>query len=272
MELLGLPVLVNSGRHNKTLQTGWPFSHTLEARRPRSRCQQGWFLLRPLSLAHWRPRLSVSSHGLRSVRTHPWCLCVSKFPLLIQTTVIRNQGPPKQPPFNLLTSWKAVSKYNHSLKHWGLELQYTNLVEQETWVRSLGREDPLEKSMATHSSILAWRIPWTEEPGGLQSRGLHRVRHDWATNTHSQVSVVPEGRRSPLSSMSAPSPPLHPWDGPSPGVCGWASETAVDFQGRKTHFLLVPLVQITFWLWLKGLEYNLTQRPTTSPSGDFLDG
>ena len=49
---------------------------------------------------------------------------------------------------------------------------------QETWVRSLGREDPLEKEMATHSSILAWRIPWTEEPGGLQSIGLQTVRHD----------------------------------------------------------------------------------------------
>ena len=43
---------------------------------------------------------------------------------------------------------------------------------QETWVRSLGREDALEKGMATHSGILAWRIPWTEEPGGLQSMGL----------------------------------------------------------------------------------------------------
>ena len=48
---------------------------------------------------------------------------------------------------------------------------------QETRVRSLGWEDPLEKGMATHSSILAWRIPWTEEPGGLQSMGLQRVRH-----------------------------------------------------------------------------------------------
>ena len=46
----------------------------------------------------------------------------------------------------------------------------------ETWVRSLGWEDPLEEGMATHSSILAWRIPWTEEPGGLQSVGLQRVR------------------------------------------------------------------------------------------------
>ena len=49
---------------------------------------------------------------------------------------------------------------------------------RETWVRALGREDPLEKEMATHSSILAWRIPWTEEPGGLQSMGSQRVGHD----------------------------------------------------------------------------------------------
>ena len=49
---------------------------------------------------------------------------------------------------------------------------------QETQVQSLGWEDPLEKGMATHSSILAWRMPWTEEPGGLQSMGLQRVRHD----------------------------------------------------------------------------------------------
>ena len=48
----------------------------------------------------------------------------------------------------------------------------------ETWVRSLGWEDPLEKEMATHSSILAWRIPWTEELGGLQSTGSKRVGHD----------------------------------------------------------------------------------------------
>ena len=49
---------------------------------------------------------------------------------------------------------------------------------QETWVQSLGQEDPLEKGMATHSTILAWRIPWTEESGGLQSIDSQRVRHD----------------------------------------------------------------------------------------------
>ena len=49
---------------------------------------------------------------------------------------------------------------------------------QKTWIQSLGREDPLEEGMATHSSILAWRIPWTEEPGGLQTMGWQRVGHN----------------------------------------------------------------------------------------------
>ena len=61
---------------------------------------------------------------------------------------------------------------------------------QETQVRSLGWEDPLEKEIATHSSILAQRIPWTEEPGGLQSMGLQRVRHDWVTHTWSLLMYL----------------------------------------------------------------------------------
>ena len=60
----------------------------------------------------------------------------------------------------------------------------------ETWVRSLGREDPLEKEMATHSSILAWRIPWTEEPGGLQSMESQRVGHDWAVWILGRQTVI----------------------------------------------------------------------------------
>ena len=52
---------------------------------------------------------------------------------------------------------------------------------QETWVQSLSQEDPLEEEMATHSGILAWKIPWTEEPGGLQSMGSQRVRHNGVT-------------------------------------------------------------------------------------------
>ena len=55
---------------------------------------------------------------------------------------------------------------------------------QETWVWFLGQEDPLEKGMATQFSILAWRIPWTEELSGLQSMGSQRVRHYWVTNTY----------------------------------------------------------------------------------------
>ena len=52
---------------------------------------------------------------------------------------------------------------------------------QETQIRPLGLEDPLEKGMATHSSFLAWTVPWTEEPGGLQSMGLQRIGHNLAT-------------------------------------------------------------------------------------------
>ena len=65
---------------------------------------------------------------------------------------------------------------------------------QETWVQSLSQEDPLEKGMATHSSILAWRIPWIEYVGRLKSMGLHRVGHDWshwACSTHSHIEGRP---------------------------------------------------------------------------------
>ena len=80
---------------------------------------------------------------------------------------------------------------NHALCHVTLEslwrqsvfLQPSCLGWDKTWVRSLGREDPLEKVMATHSSILSWRIPRTEKPGGLQSMRSQRVGHNWATNT-----------------------------------------------------------------------------------------
>ena len=57
---------------------------------------------------------------------------------------------------------------------------------RETQVWFMGQEDPLEKRMATHSSILAWRMPWTEEPGGLQSMGLQKVRHESVMNTFKQ--------------------------------------------------------------------------------------
>ena len=70
---------------------------------------------------------------------------------------------------------------------------------QETRVRSLGWEDPLEKEMAIHSSTIPWKIPWTEEPGRLQSMGWQRVRHDWATSlslfTFKTISILHRGLR-----------------------------------------------------------------------------
>ena len=61
---------------------------------------------------------------------------------------------------------------------------------RETWVQSLSQKDTLEKEMATHSSILAWEIPWTEEPGGLQSMGSESVGHDLGTKQQQQVEYT----------------------------------------------------------------------------------
>ena len=74
--------------------------------------------------------------------------------------------------------WKHISNLTSLVAQMVKNL----LAGQETWVWLLSWEDPLDKGMATHSSIPAWRIPWTEKPGGLQSMGSQRVRHDWATN------------------------------------------------------------------------------------------
>ena len=65
---------------------------------------------------------------------------------------------------------------------WVAQMMNNRPEMQETWVWSLGQEDPLEKGIATHSSILAWRIPWTDEPGGLLSLGLQKIEQHWATN------------------------------------------------------------------------------------------
>ena len=93
-----------------------------------------------------------------------------------------------------LTMWCLLVKFelclSHTVRRW-LCFPHDSSVKnlpatqqtQERWVRSLGREDPLEEGMTTHSSVLAWEIPWTEKPGGLQSMGLHRVGHNGA-HTH----------------------------------------------------------------------------------------
>ena len=93
-------------------------------------------------------------------------------------------------PF-LSLSWKAYLKKSKSYTNSLVTQRLKHLpARRETRVQSLGREDPLEKEMATHFSILAWKIPWTEEPGRLQSTGSQRVRHDWATSlTHSLINL-----------------------------------------------------------------------------------
>ena len=101
---------------------------------------------------------------------------------------------------------------------------------QEMGVRSPGQEDPLEKEVATHSSILAWRISLTEEPDGLQSMGLQRVGHSWAANTvnSKQKGLVswkepwesfgfPGGSEGKASAYNAGDPGLIPESGRSPG-------------------------------------------------------
>ena len=89
------------------------------------------------------------------------------------------------------------------LTNWATAEKVKNLLEmKETRVQFLGWEVPLEKGMAIHSSILAWRIPWGEKPGRLQSVGLQRVGHNWATNTHyvqvgkmmARIPWLPESR------------------------------------------------------------------------------
>ena len=84
----------------------------------------------------------------------------------------------------------GVTKSQTQLSDFHFTVIWTSLVAQtvkrlptmrETWVQFLGQEDLLEKEMATHSSTLAWKTPWTEKPGRLQSMGSQRVRHDWAT-------------------------------------------------------------------------------------------
>ena len=78
------------------------------------------------------------------------------------------------------------------LSPWWLSIK-DRLPMQETQVQSLGPEDPLEEKMATHSSILAWKIPWTEESSGLQSKGSHRVRHNLEAehiHTHTYLFIL----------------------------------------------------------------------------------
>ena len=88
---------------------------------------------------------------------------------------------------------------------------------QKTWVQSLDQEDPLEEGMATHSSILVWRILWTEEPGGLQCMGSQRVRHSWSDLAHTHVkcldlvSAANIWTATIIATIWLPAFPIHVW-------------------------------------------------------------
>ena len=114
-------------------------------------------------------------------RFHKWQCCLEHFHFLTNIT---------KKPKNMQLKGPVIMIYFMS---WWASLvaqMVKNLpAMQETGVWSLGQEDPLEKEMVTHSSVLAWRILWTEKPGRLQSMGSQRVRHDWATNTRHPCST-----------------------------------------------------------------------------------
>ena len=101
---------------------------------------------------------------------------------------------------------------------------------QEMQVQSLSQEDPLEEEMATHSSVLAWRIPRTQAPGRLQSMGSQRVRHDWATITHSEdsagASLVAQQWRICLQCRRHMRCCFDPWVGKIPWRSAWQSTPA----------------------------------------------
>ena len=102
----------------------------------------------------------------------PWSLHLPfGFLLLRRGVLLRRGGISKKSELGLRELWASLVA----------QMVKTLPAMQEIRVQSLRLEDPLEKEMATHSSILAWKIPWTEEPGGLQSIGSQRVRHNWAT-------------------------------------------------------------------------------------------
>ena len=125
---------------------------------------------------------SLWPHGLQPVRL----LCLWKSPG--QNTWVGSHSHLQG--FSQSRDWTQVSTL-----HWASQVVLVvknppdNAGDIETGVPSIGREDPLEKDMATHSSILAWRIPWTEEPGRLQSIGWQIVGQDWSDLAHTNPKV-----------------------------------------------------------------------------------
>ena len=153
-------------------QTALPASHSPDAacerlRYPGHRVRGAW----PLCyLTSWKVEVE-SRNKYHFVETdHWWLRTLLMTSLILKTTLIKVENN----IYQMLLCALVAQSVKDLPAMW------------ETWVSSLGWEDPLEKEMAIHSSIPAQRIPWTEEPGGLQSMGLQRVGHDWVTK-HSTV-------------------------------------------------------------------------------------
>ena len=138
------------------------------------------------------PLPALRPWGLISLGLYPWCVSSApkfgSFFILCTLIPVPSTTHRSLTPFHTPsgTGSKPLVKSLTTLYLLGASLvaqMVKNLpAVQETWVQSLGQEDSLEKGMTTHSSILTWRIPWTEEPGRLQFMGSQRVRHDWVTN------------------------------------------------------------------------------------------
>ena len=121
---------------------------------------------------------------------------------------------------------------------------------QETWVWSPGWEDPLKEGTANHSSILDWRIPWTGEPGRLQSTGSQRVRHNWATSMHAHTIACQASLWMEVSwqkySSGLPFPP--PGDLPNPGIEPFIGRWILYHWATRESLSLICCILITrYW-------------------------
>ena len=112
---------------------------------------------------------------------------------------------------------------------------------EEMWVRSLGQEDPLEEGMVAHSSILAWRIPRTEEPDRLQFMELQRIGHDWSDNRHAHTQLLATGKwKSATTRNATKTAPSTFYSG------GWLRQKPGQFQSMWTANLERPRPSVTF--------------------------
>ena len=138
----------------------------------------------------WNARLDEAQAGINIARRH-----INNLKYTDNTTLMAESEELKSLLMKAKKeSEKVGSKFNLQKTRASLVAQMVKCLPAmwETWVQSLGWEDPVEKEMATHSSTLAWNIPWTDEPDRLQSMGSQRVGHDWTTSlTHSNSLMHP---------------------------------------------------------------------------------